>query len=113
MSFDSETRDHRRIQRYHAIETCRKRYGIVLNHTSYALICDRLWAHIHGSGDGEVERVGPRSKQRYYVTFSGTLMLVAWSDVTLQVATFLPRWCDMSEREDGLERTKRWFAAKV
>lgn len=113
MSFDAETRDHRRIQRFHAMAACERRYGFPLTHGDYAMICDRVWAYLHGAGDDSVERVGRPATQRYYVRYKGFLLLVAWSNVTLQIATFLPRWSDLSDREYGLERTRQWQAAKV
>ena len=108
MSFDSETPAHRRIQRYHAMNQCLLRYGWYPDHNVYALICDQVWSAIYGTGSDRVEQVGPKRTGRFFVRIQGAWVLVAWSDVTLQIATFLPLTCELSDRPvEDLELTPR------
>lgn len=86
------------------MKMCKARYGWEPSHSVYQLICDQVWAKIYGSGSERVEQVGPHNAGRYFVQIAGSRVLVAWSDVTLQIATFLPVTCEISDRgeyEDG------------
>ncbi len=101
VSYDAQTSDHRAVQRLHAITQCRSRYGIDLSVGQYLWLCDEVWACGYGAGSAHAERAGHRGDKRYLVTVRGCWVLAAWSEVTMQIATFLPSSCRLVDRQQN------------
>lgn len=97
MSFDARTGDHRAVQRLHAIARCQARYRLRLSVGQYLWICDEVWASKYGSGSADVEPV-PGYPNRYFVLIQSRYVLVAWSELTGQIATFLPTSSRVADR---------------
>lgn len=97
MSFDARTGDHRAVQRLHAIARCQARYRIRLSVGQYLWMCDEVWASKYGSGSACVESV-PGYPNRFFVLIQSRYTLVAWSELTMQIATFLPVASELVDR---------------